>query len=111
MARYFLILLVNVIGIFSANANCCAEPVFIISQYDHHDNSRGEIESTPMSIATFGIIEGNNILVNYFPVGNKLHHQDNYSLSRLVKIYSISGNINLLTYIRKDIYFLSVLLI
>lgn len=111
MIRYILILLMNVIGIFGANANYCAEHVFNISQCNDQDNSGGKIESAPMTIASFGIIEGNNTLVNHFAAGNKFHHHDNYTQNRHVKMDLTSDNINLLTFIRKDIHFLSVLLI
>lgn len=109
MTRFILLLLINIIGSFAANAIGCNEHVIIISQYGH--DNEGKIESTQISTVPFGIIEGNNVFTNYFAAGNKLRHFGYYSSDRLLKTGIVSNNINLLTIIRKDIHFLSVLLI
>lgn len=111
MTRYILILLINVIGIFAANARCHANHGSIISKYDHHENTCGEIESTQISVVSSAIMEVNDIRTDHCTTGNKYLHSGNYSKNRHSKSDFKTDNTNLRSFIQKDIHFLSVLLI
>ncbi|HLN73201.1 MAG: hypothetical protein ACM3O8_14470 [Methylococcaceae bacterium] len=111
MTRGILILLINVIGIFGANAKCGEKHTSVISQYYPHDNAGGEIEFAQIAIVSLGIIEGNDVASNQFTIGYKHIPKTNYSIDRHSKCDFSISNRNLLSFIQKDIHFLSVLLI
>jgi hypothetical protein len=111
MNRYIFILLVNVILALGTKAKCYADPSCIISKYDLHDSSANEMELSQISIDSIGLIEGNDILTNHFSPGNKSLPYENHPTDRQYKLSVSLKNINLRYFIRKDIHFLSVLLI
>lgn len=111
MARSFLLLLLILTGHVSVDAKWRWDPSVYISPYNHQDNSDGAIEYSSISIICYGIIAENNSTINPAVYCNKHAQFDSFYSDRHYKSNFSVSRTNLLTRIKKDIYFLSVLLI